>query len=175
MPAICALYPRAICALSACNPRSAYSKNLRFSSFASAFSWRFDDCLCFAYQSSKLHALFCLRVHYIMKLSPQCMPEKSKIFLADGHSPYHSSKISDALCKHCIRYFLLMALLIAYAHYIITLPVFTILFHKLCHLLSHGAQYQKLLSRNPVSQIKEPLILFLPPGSHHHKLKNPLS
>ena len=62
-----------------------------------------------------------------------------------------------------------------YSDWALLAPVFTILFHKLCHLLSHGAQYQKLLSRNPVSQIKEPLILSLLPGSHHHKLKNPLS
>ena len=102
-------------------------------------------------------------------------PEKSEIFLAVGHSPYHSRYIQTSPCKHVRSVYSRLALLIAYAHYIITLPIFTILFHKLCHLLSHGAQYQKLLSRNPVSQIKEPLILFLPPGSHHHKLKNPLS
>ena len=112
---------------------------------------------------------------YSMKYSPQCTPEKSEIFLAVGHSPYHSRYIQTSPCKHVRSVYSRLALLIAYAHYIITLPVFTILFHKLCHLLSHGAQYQKLLSRNPVSQIKEPLILFLPPGSHHHKLKNPLS
>ena len=28
-------------------------------------------------------------LYYIMKRSPPCTPEKSKIFLADGHSPYH--------------------------------------------------------------------------------------
>ena len=97
-----------------------------------------------------------------MSFSLQCKPEKSEIFLADGHSPYHSRYIQTLPCKHVRSVYSRLALLIAYAHYIITPPFFTILFHKLCHLLSHGAQYQKLLSQNPVSRIKEPLILFLP-------------
>ena len=60
--------------------------------------------------------------HYIMKLSPQCMPEKSKIFLADGHSPYHSRYIQTSPCKHVRSVYSRLALLIAYVHYIIFPP-----------------------------------------------------
>ena len=59
---------------------------------------------------------------FIMKLSPQCMPEKSKIFLADGHSPYHSRYIQTSPCKHVRSVYSRLALLIAYAHYIIFPP-----------------------------------------------------
>ena len=62
--------------------------------------------------------------------SLQCAPEKSEIFLAVGHSPYHSRYIQTSPCKHVRSVYSRLALLIAYAHYIITLPVFTILFAK---------------------------------------------
>ena len=52
---------------------------------------------------------------YIMKHSPQCTPEKSEIFLAVGHSPYHRQEKYFLACKqsenifsvygtaHCLR------------------------------------------------------------------------
>ena len=53
-----------------------------------------------------------------MNLSPQYTPEKSEIFLAVGHSPYHSRYIQTSPCKHVRSVYSRLALLIAYAHYI---------------------------------------------------------
>jgi len=54
---------------------------------------------------------------YIMKHSPQCTPEKSEIFLAVGHSPYHSRYMQTSTCKHVRSAYSRLALLIAYVYY----------------------------------------------------------
>ena len=53
-----------------------------------------------------------------MSFSLQCKPEKSEIFLADGHSPYHSRYMQTSPCKHVRSAYSRLALLIAYAHFI---------------------------------------------------------
>ena len=54
-----------------------------------------------------------------MSFSLQCKPEKLEIFLADGHSPYHSRYIQTLPCKHVRSVYSRLALLIAYVYYII--------------------------------------------------------